>query len=119
MWRRVRDGLTGIFWGGFLLGGFILLEPPIASDRSGKWSADVGRPIHQWSFVSAFDTAAKCDEKRDARLANVAGDLGVDAESDQPGTKLGALFDARRRSRCVPDTQYFPEGSQPRKPSAQ
>ena len=113
MRRRMRDGLTGI-----LLGGFVLLEPPIASDLSGKWSADVGRPIHQWSFVSAFDAAARCDEKRNARLANVAADLGVDAESDQPGTKLGALFDARRKSRCVPDTQFFPEGSKPQKPAA-
>jgi len=124
MRRRVRDGLTGIFWGSFLLGdlllgGVVLLEPPIASDVSGKWSADVGRPIHQWTFVSAFDVATKCDEKRSARLANAAGDLGVDAESDQPGTKLGALFDARRQSRCVPDTQYFPEASQPKKHSAQ
>src|SRR5262249_34690657 len=75
------------------------------------------RPIHQWSFVSAFDVAAKCDEKRAARLANAAGDLGVDAESDQPGTKLGAIFDARRQSRCVPDTQYFPEGPPAKKPA--
>jgi hypothetical protein len=113
MRRRVCDGLTGL-----LLGGFVLLEPPIASDQSGKWSADVARPMHQWSFVSAFDVATKCDEKRSARLANAAGDLGVDAESDQPGTKLGALFDARRQSRCVPDTEYFPEGSRPKKPAA-
>ena len=50
MRRRVRDGLTGIFWGSFLLGdlllgGVVLLEPPIASDVSGKWSVDVGRPL--------------------------------------------------------------------------
>jgi hypothetical protein len=113
MRRRVRDGLTGI-----LLGGFVLLEPPIASDLGGKWSADVARPLHQWSFVSAFDVSAKCDAKRSARLADAADDLGVDAESDQPGTKLGALFDARRKSRCVPDTQYFPEGAPTRKKPA-
>jgi hypothetical protein len=112
MWRRVCDGLVAI-----LLGGFVLLEPPIASDLSGKWTADVGRPLHQWSFVSAFDVGAKCDAKRSARLANAADDLGVDAESDKPGTKLGALFDARRQSRCVPDTQYFPEGAPPKKPA--
>jgi hypothetical protein len=112
MGRRVRDGLTGI-----LLGGFVLLEPPIAKDLSGKYAADVNRPLHQWSFVSAFDVAAKCDEKRSARLANAAGDLGVDAESDQPGTKLGAIFDARRQSRCVPDAQYFPEGPPAKKPA--
>jgi hypothetical protein len=113
MWRRVCEGLTGI-----LLGGFVLLEPPIASDLSGKWTADVARPMHQWTFVSAFDVAAKCDAKRAARLANAANDLGVDAESDQPGTKLGALFDARRNSRCVPDTQYFPGGVPVKKPAA-
>jgi hypothetical protein len=104
MWRRVREGLTVA-----LLGGFVLLEPPIASDSSGKWSADTTKPLHQWTFVSAFDAATACDSKRSDRLANAAGDLGVDAESDQPGTKLGAVFDARRRSRCVPDTQFFPE----------
>lgn len=104
MWRRVRDGLTAM-----LLGGFVLLEPPIASDSSGKWSADTTKPLHQWSFVSAFDAAPACDTKRTDRQANLAGDLGVDAESDQPGTKLGAVFDARRRSRCVADTEFFPE----------
>jgi hypothetical protein len=102
MERRVRDGLAAI-----LLGGFVLLEPPIASDSAGKWSADIARPLHQWTFVSAYDTATACDAKRTARLANAAGDLGVDAESDQPGTKLGAIFDARRQSRCVVDTAFF------------
>jgi hypothetical protein len=118
MWRRVRDGLTAVLLGGSL-GGFVLLEPPIAQNQGGKWSADTARPIHQWSFVSAFDVGAKCDEKRSARLANAAGDLGVDAESDQPGTKLGAIFDARRQSRCVPDTQYFPEGAPGKKAAGQ
>lgn len=104
MWRRVRDGMTVV-----LLGGFVLLEPPIASDSSGKWSADTARPIHQWTFVSAFDAASGCDTKRTDRQANAAADLGVDAESDQPGTKLGAVLDARRRSRCVADTEFFPQ----------
>jgi hypothetical protein len=91
----------------FLLAGFVLLEPPIVADSSGQWSADTGRAIHQWTFVSAFDAAAACDDKRTTRLANAAADLGVDAESDRPGTKLGAVFDARRRSRCVADTEFF------------
>jgi hypothetical protein len=108
MWRRVRDGMRAALVGGFL-GGFVLLEPPIVSDSSGKWSADTGRPIHQWTFVSSFDVATACDDKRTARLANAASDLGVDAESDRPGTKLGAVFDARRRSRCVADTAFFTE----------
>jgi len=102
MWRRLRDGMTAV-----LLGGFVLVEPPIVADSSGKWAADTGRPVHQWTFVSAFDAATACDDKRAARLANAAGDLGVDAESDRPGTKLGAVFDARRRSRCVADTEFF------------
>lgn len=102
MWRRVRDGMTAA-----VLGGFVLLEPPIAADPAGKWSADTARPTHQWTFVSAFDTATACDAKRTARFANAAADLGVDAESDSPGTKLGAVFDARRRSRCVADTDFF------------
>jgi hypothetical protein len=104
MWRRLRDGMmVG------LLGGFVLLEPPVVSDPSGKWSADTARPIHQWTFVSAFDVVTKCDQKRTDRLANAASDLGVDAESDRPGSKLGAVFDARRQSRCVADTSYFTE----------
>jgi hypothetical protein len=107
MWRRVVHGLTGI-----LLGGFVLLEPPVVSDSSGSWSANTTSPIRQWTFVSAFDVATKCDERRTARLANAADDLGVDAESDRPGTKLGAVFDARRRSRCVPDTEFFPAQAQ-------
>ena len=41
------------------------------------------------------------------RLANAESDLGVDAESLSPGTKLAAVFDARRRSRCVADGDYF------------
>ncbi len=102
MWRRLRDGLTAV-----LLGGFVLVEPPIVSDSSGTWSADTSRPVHQWAFVSAFDVATACDAKRTARLANAAADLGVDAESDRAGTKLGAVFDARRRSRCVADTAFF------------
>ena len=102
MQRRLRDGMTAV-----LLGGFVLLEPPIVSDSAGKWSADTARPIHQWTFVSAFDAASACDDKRTGRLANAASDLGVDAESDQPGTKLGAVFDARRQSRCVADTAFF------------
>jgi hypothetical protein len=102
MWRRVRDGMTAA-----VLGGFVLLEPPIAADGDGKWSADTGRPVHQWTFVTATDTAAKCDQKRSDRLANAEADLGVDAESLAPGSKLGAVFDARRRSRCVADAEYF------------
>jgi hypothetical protein len=102
MWRRVRDGVTAA-----VLGGFVLLEPPIGADAGGKWSADTGRPVHQWTFVTATDTAAKCDDKRTDRLANAESDLGVDAESLSPGTKLAAVFDARRRSRCVADGEYF------------
>ena len=102
MWRRVRDGLTA-----FLLSGFVLLEPPIVADSAGKWSASTTAPLHQWTFVSAFDVNAKCDQRRTDRLANAASDLGVDAESDRPGTKLGAVFDARRLSRCVSDDQFF------------
>jgi len=104
MWRCVRDGVAA-----GVLGGFVLVEPPIASDAGGTWTADTGRPVHQWTFVSAFDAATRCDEKRTARFANAAADLGVDAESDRPGTKLGAVFDARRRSRCVADTEFFPK----------
>ena len=37
MWRRVRDGLTAA-----VLGGFVLLEPPIGADAGGTWSADTG-----------------------------------------------------------------------------
>ncbi len=107
MWRPVRDGMTATVLRGVVLGGFVLLEPPIVADSGGKWSADTGRAIHQWTFVSAFDAASACDDKRTARQANAAADLGVDAESDRPGTKLGAVFDARRRSRCVADTQFF------------
>ena len=102
MRRHARDGMAAL-----LLSGFVLLEPPITSDSSGKWSADTARPLHQWTFVSAFDVATSCDEKRTARLANAAADMGVDAESDRVGTKLGAVFDARRRSRCVPDSAFF------------
>ena len=104
MRRRARDGMVTL-----VLAGFVLLEPPVVSDSSGKWSADTTRPVHQWTFVSAFDVATACDTKRSARLANAADDLGVDAEGDSPGTKLGAVFDARRRSRCVPDSTYFPD----------
>ena len=107
MWRCVRHGL-----GAVLLSGFVLLEPPVVADSQGNWSANTASPIHQWTFVSAFDVITKCDEKRTTRLANAAGDLGVDAESDKPGTKLGAVFDARRRSRCVADTEFFPERAQ-------
>jgi len=107
MWRQAGNWLTAV-----LLGGFVLVEPPVVADPSGKWSADTTRPVHQWTFVSAFDVITKCDEKRTTRLANAAGDLGVDAESDKPGTKLGAVFDARRRSRCVADTEFFPERAQ-------
>jgi hypothetical protein len=107
MWRHVRDGLTVTLVQGVALGGFVLLEPPIVADPGGTWSADTGRAIHQWTFVSAFDVATACDAKRTARQANAAADLGVDAESDRPGTKLGAVFDARRRSRCVADTEFF------------
>src|SRR5262249_54117169 len=76
-------------------------------DSAGKWSASTTAPLHQWTFVSAFDVNTKCDQRRTDRLANAAGDLGVDAESDRPGTKLGAIFDARRLSRCVSDDQFF------------
>jgi hypothetical protein len=102
MWRRVRDGLTAA-----VLGGFVLLEPPIGSDAGGKWAADTARPVHQWTFVTAVDTAAKCDAKRVDRLADAESDLGVDAESLTPGSKMAAVFDARRKSRCVADGDYF------------
>ena len=106
MWRRARDGVTAA-----VLGGFVLLEPPIVAGTGGTWSADITRPVHQWTFVSAFDSSNACDDKRAGRLADAAADLGVDAESDKPGTKLGAVFDARRRSRCVPAGEYFTEPS--------
>ena len=102
MWRRVRDGMTAA-----LLGGFVLVEPPVGTGTGGTWSADTSRPVHAWTFVTATDTSAKCDQKRADRLANAESDLGVDAESLSPGTKLAAVFDARRRSRCVADGDYF------------
>lgn len=102
MWRRVRDGMTAA-----VFGGFVLLEPPIAATGGSTWSADTSRPVHQWTFVTATDTTAKCDQKRSDRLANAESDLGVDAESLSPGSKLAAVFDARRRSRCVADGDYY------------
>jgi hypothetical protein len=104
MWRRLRDVMTA-----GLLGGFILAEPPVASDANGKYRADTARPVPQWTFVSAFDSQSKCEEKRTARVVNGESDLGVSAETDQAGSKLGAVWDARRASRCVADTVFFPE----------
>jgi len=104
MWRRLRDAMTA-----GLLGGFILVEPPVASNANGNYAADTARPVTEWTFVSAFDSQAKCDDRRTSRLANAESDLGVSAETDLAGSKLGAVWDARRASRCVADTVFFPE----------
>jgi hypothetical protein len=103
MWRRLCDAIAAV-----LLGGFILVEPPVAHNSTG-YLADTKHVITGWTFVSAFDSQAKCDDRRAARLANAESDLGVSAETDLAGSKLGAVWDARRASRCVPDTVFFPE----------
>ena len=104
MWRRLCDVIAVM-----LLGGFILVEPPVARDSNGNYLADTKHVITGWTFVSAFDSQAKCEDRRTARIANAESDLGVSAETDQTGSKLGAVWDSRRASRCVPDTDFFPE----------
>jgi hypothetical protein len=104
MWRRLCDVIAVV-----LLGGFVLVEPPVARDSKGDYLADTKHVITGWTFVSAFDSQAKCDDRRTARIANAESDLGVSAETDLAGSKLGAVWDSRRASRCVPDTDFFPE----------
>ena len=50
MWRRLCDVIAVV-----LLGGFILVEPPVARDSKGNYLADTKHVITGWTFVSAFD----------------------------------------------------------------
>ncbi len=111
MTRHARWGHLGA---GILLGGFILVEPPVSMDAStSMWAAKGSAPVKEWTHVSAYDTADACQQGRDDRIADAPDDLGESAERDKPGSKLGAAWDARIKSRCVPDSELFPDKAKP------
>jgi hypothetical protein len=92
-----------------LLGGFILVEPPLKTAADGRsWLIDSDAPIPKWTKINAFDTKAACDDEKTDRIAEAPDDLGEEAEHAETGSKLGAAFNARLGSKCVADTDFFP-----------
>ena len=105
----MRQRAFGHVGAAILLGGFILVEPPVKPDAGGKsWMVDSGRPVTAWTKIDAYDTKAACDDARTGRIAGAPEDLGEDAEKAETGSKLGAAWNARLGSRCVADTEFFP-----------
>ncbi|HEV7731455.1 MAG TPA: hypothetical protein VGR62_04795 [Candidatus Binatia bacterium] len=104
---RIRG--VGHVGAAILLGGFILIEPPMKTAADGRsWMVDDGQPVTAWTKIDAYDTKAACDDKRTDRIADAPDDLGEDAEQAEAGSKIGAAFNARLKSKCVADTDFFP-----------
>lgn len=87
-----------------LLGGFVLMEPPL----DGKGGPDAARPVAQWTRVSAHDSRAACDDARTARIADAEDDLGEPLDGEAGGGPLGAALRARQAARCVDDATLVP-----------
>lgn len=105
----MRNRGIGHVGAAILLGGFILVEPPVKSAADGKsWAVNASAPIPTWTKIDAFDSQSACDTKRTDRIADAQDDLGEDAEKAETGSKLGAAFNARLGSKCVADTDFFP-----------
>jgi hypothetical protein len=92
-----------------LLGGFILVEPPMKTAADGRsWSIDTDAPTPKWSKVDAYDTKKACEDDKTDRIAEAPDDLGEEAEHAETGSKLGAAYNARLGAKCVADTEFFP-----------
>lgn len=92
-----------------LLGGFILVEPPLKTAPDGKsWSVQSDAPIPKWNKIGAYDSKDACENEKTDRIAEAPDDLGEEAEHAETGSKLGAAFNARLSSKCVADTEFFP-----------
>jgi hypothetical protein len=83
-----------------LLGGFVLMEPPVGTGGA----PDTAKSVVEWKRVSAHDSKSACESARTARIADAEADLGDTAESDRDGTPLSGAQQARMAARCVPDT---------------
>jgi hypothetical protein len=105
----MRNRGLGHVGAAILLGGFILVEPPVKAAADGKsWQVDAGAPVPKWTKIDAYDSQSACEDKRTDRIADAPDDLGEDAEKAETGSKLGAAFNARIGSKCVADTEFFP-----------
>ena len=76
-----------------LLGGWLLMLPPVEVDHEGKRTAAIGaEPVTEWIQAAAFDTAEQCERER-ARLQQKA------AEATKVQSKSAQMKGAREASK--------------------
>jgi hypothetical protein len=85
-----------------LLGGFLLVEPPVVDEK-----VDTSAPLSKWTHISNYDSQKACDEARAARIADDQTSLGAMAEEDMQGGALVRGNEARMASKCVSDAEAY------------
>jgi hypothetical protein len=100
--RTTGPALSRLIPAGLLLGGFLLIEPPVVHQK-----VDKSAPLSKWTHISNFDDHQSCQDALDARVANSDTGLGVMAEEDGRNGSLTAADEARMASRCVKDTEVY------------
>ena len=99
---RYVGPLSRLLPAGILLGGFLLVEPPVVDEK-----VDKSAPLSKWTHISNYDSQKACDEARAQRIADDETSLGVMAEEDEKGGALVAGNEARMASRCVSDAEIY------------
>jgi hypothetical protein len=99
---RYVVALSRLLPAGMLLGGFLLVEPPVVDKK-----VDTSAPLSKWTHISNFDSQKACDEARAARIAADETSLGAMAEEDNDGGPLVTGNEARMASKCVSDAEVY------------
>jgi len=99
---RYVAALSRLLPAGMLLGGFLLIEPPVVDKKVDKTA-----PLSKWKHISNFDSQKACEDALAARVADDETGLGVMTEEDKAGGNLVAAGEARVGSRCVSDAEVY------------
>lgn len=94
--------LSRLIPAGMLLGGFLLVEPPVVDKK-----VDQTAPLSKWTHISNFDSQKECDQALADRVADDETSLGTAAEQDNKGGPLVTGNEARMASKCVSDAEVY------------
>jgi hypothetical protein len=92
MGHHMRRGHAGAV---ILLGGWLLLTPPI-KPRDGEPDVDDKMPVKKWDQLSAYDTARECQDAIDSLFA----------KAKEKDDKLHVNMYAT--ARCIPAEHIYP-----------
>jgi hypothetical protein len=85
-----------------LLAGWILMKPPMFMQAQSV-------PITEWEQISAYDTAADCEKKREEAIQQIR-DYGKLEEKRDGKIDLhtAEMWRASLNSRCIPADHIYP-----------